>query len=189
MSSGRTEAGGGVEMFGRAQLPVHVAAEHVVAPLLVGAGHGLLLGRSPVEADLHEERLALAPAAPERLHDLAELLGLAAHREEPVRPAAHELGRRLGDRGAQQQGRGLGQRVDPALHQGDAAVMRDGLAAQERADDVRAFLERALRSAFSGQASPVMSSLRRCPLPRVSQSRPGYISHKVAAAWARIAGW
>lgn len=48
---------------------------------------------------------------------------------------------------------------------------------------------RALRSAFSGQGRPVMSSLSRWPEPSASQNRPGNISASVAAAWATMAGW
>ena len=48
---------------------------------------------------------------------------------------------------------------------------------------------RALRSALSGQASPVMCSLDASPVPSATHSRPGNISHSVAAAWATIAGW
>jgi hypothetical protein len=48
---------------------------------------------------------------------------------------------------------------------------------------------RALRSAFSGQGRPVMSSLSPCPLPSASQKRPGNIPASVAAARAKMVGW
>jgi hypothetical protein len=48
---------------------------------------------------------------------------------------------------------------------------------------------RALRSDLGGQATPMMSSLSRWPLPRASQKRPGNISASVAAACATMAGW
>jgi site-specific DNA recombinase len=52
-----------------------------------------------------------------------------------------------------------------------------------------ASLSRAWRSGFGGQGSPVMCSLRFCPVPSATQKRPGNIAARVAAAWAMIAGW
>src|SRR4051794_18073946 len=68
----------GVEISGRAQLPVHLPAQHVVAPLLVRTLGGFRLGTRPVQANLHEQRLAFAPTPPERLDHPSDLLGLAA---------------------------------------------------------------------------------------------------------------
>ena len=48
---------------------------------------------------------------------------------------------------------------------------------------------RALRSGLGGHGPPVMCSLEFSPVPRATQSRPGNISLKEAAAWAMIAGW
>ena len=48
---------------------------------------------------------------------------------------------------------------------------------------------RAVRIALSGQRSPVMCSFDASPVPRATQSRPGYISNSDATAWAMIAGW
>ncbi len=47
---------------------------------------------------------------------------------------------------------------------------------------------RAVRVALSGHGSPVMCSLDASPVPSATHSRPGNISHRVAAAWATIAG-
>ncbi len=48
---------------------------------------------------------------------------------------------------------------------------------------------RAARIAFGGHGSPVMCSFDASPVPSATHSRPGNISHSVAAAWAMIAGW
>jgi hypothetical protein len=49
-------------------------------------------------------------------------------------------------------------------------------------------LSRAFRSGLGGHAAPVTCSFRASPLPAASQNRPGYMSARVAAAWATTAG-
>jgi hypothetical protein len=48
---------------------------------------------------------------------------------------------------------------------------------------------RSFRWCFAGQPWPVMCSFISSPDPIASQKRPGYITSRVAAAWAMIAGW
>ena len=48
---------------------------------------------------------------------------------------------------------------------------------------------RASRVALSGHRSPVTCSLAASPDPSAAQNRPGYISARVAIAWAATAGW
>src|SRR4051812_34413077 len=101
MSSGLTKRVAVSKSAGERRLPVHLAPEHVGAPLLMRTLQRLRLARCPVQPDLHEKRLALTATAPERLHHPSELFRLGADGQQTVGPTAYRFCRRLRHSGSE----------------------------------------------------------------------------------------
>ena len=134
---GPYELRGDVEGLGRVEVPADRRVEDVRAPLVVGDGQRLLVGRRPAHVHLQH----LAPFRPERVEQTLERLDRRVDRRQPVGPLRAPGRGLLAHRRAQQRRRYRRQRPQPRAVDHHVPVVRDLLAAEERAHDVHALAQ------------------------------------------------
>ena len=121
-SSGRTNVAATVEVLDQLEVPAQRRIEHVGAPLVVGDGHRLVVGRRPRHVHLEVRRLAVATVLAERVEHAPQGVQRLADGGQAVGPRADPRRGRLGDGGADQQRRVCGQGPQPGAVDGDQAI-------------------------------------------------------------------
>ena len=165
--------------------------EHVRAPLLVGDRPRPRPRRRRRRGGPGGDRLALAAALPEGVDHRRRRLVRLVDGDQAVGPPAHPSGRWPRSRPAPtSSGGSSGRSQSRARSTRDQAVVGDLLTRQQAAHDLDALHAAAgCGPPCSATARPVTCSFSASPLPSATQKRPGYISARVAMAWAMTAGW